>query len=178
MSKKAHIAAYEGYIEILRVLLDHGCDVNAKDRWGTTPLDSAIVGNQTECVEILQQEYGGVRGTNNTASSYGREAILDLMHTYGKDRGTGVGLTLDRFDIKEMLIGIGAITAVNDDRDSDDEDDEVIKKLMKVCDEDNNGLIDVQEFLAHHETFLGGRPARIILVVGGKFCFLFCFAFF
>ena len=45
--------------------------------------------------------------------------------------------------------------------------DEVVQKLFEVADVHGTGVIDTEHFIAHSETFLGGRPARIILVVGG-----------
>ena len=36
-----HLAAEEGRMEACRFLLERGCDVNAQDRWGTTPLSGA-----------------------------------------------------------------------------------------------------------------------------------------
>lgn len=42
-----------------------------------------------------------------------------------------------------------------------------MKSYLKVADVDRNGLIDSEEFISHSELFLSGRPARIILVVGG-----------
>ena len=84
----------------------------------------------------------------------GEEALLDLMHKYGKIRN-GV-LSMDWHDVKDLLDGIG-----------EDSSDEVVKKLFEVADVAGNGVIDTEEFLAHSDTFLGGRPARIILVVGG-----------
>eukprot|EP00536_Pseudo-nitzschia_multiseries_P006015 jgi/Psemu1/192146/e_gw1.124.22.1 len=55
-----------------------------------------------------------------------------------------------------MLTGIG-----------ENPTDEVVQKLFEVADKDRNGIITTEEFLSNHEIFLSGRPARIILVVGG-----------
>lgn len=147
-----HIAASEGQTEIVELLCEKGADVNAKDRWGSRPIDGAIEANYEECIQLIEK-FGGKRGSSSK-SSFGQEAILDLMHTYGKDRdGT---LSMDWHDVQDMLVGIGEKPT-----------DEVVKKLFEVADTDGNGIITTDEFLAHHETFLVGRPARIILVVGG-----------
>ncbi len=147
-----HIAASEGQSEIVELLCEKGADVNATDRWGSRPIDGAIEGNYEECVQLIEK-FGGKRGSS-AVSSFGQEAILDLMHTYGKVRDET--LSMDWHDVQDMLIGIGEKPT-----------DEVVKKLFEVADADGNGIITTEEFLNHHETFLVGRPARIILVVGG-----------
>ena len=144
-----HIAASEGQTEIVELLCEKGADVNFSDRWGSRPIDAAIAANHEECITLIEK-FGGKRGS----SSMGQEAILDLIHTYGKIRdGT---LSLDWHDVQDMLIGIGEKPT-----------DAVVKKLFEVADLDGNGIITTDEFLSHHETFLFGRPARIILIVGG-----------
>jgi len=147
-----HIAASEGQSEIVQLMCEKGADVNAKDRWGSRPLDGAVLANSRVCIALLTK-FGGKRGSS-ADSSFGQEAVLDLMHTYGKMRG-GV-LSMDWHDVQDMLVGIGEKPT-----------DEVVQKLFEVADKDGNGTITTDEFLSHHETFLSGRPARIILVVGG-----------
>lgn len=147
-----HIAASEGQSEIVELLCEKGANVNAMDRWGARPIDGAIEAKSDECVKIIEK-YGGQRGSSATCS-FGKEAVLDLMDTYGKVRnGT---ISMDWHDVQDMLIGIGEKPT-----------DECVKKLFEVADMDGNGLITTDEFLIHHEVFLAGRPARIILVVGG-----------
>merc|ERR1712232_962244 len=73
---------------------------------------------------------------------------------YGKIRD-GV-LSMDWHYVQDMLTGIGEKPT-----------DEVVQKLFEVADREKKGIITTEEFLANHETFLSGRPARIILVVGG-----------
>ena len=147
-----HIAAAEGQSEIVQLLCEKGANVNTMDRWGARPIDGAIEANSDECVKLIEK-YGGQRGSSAT-SSFGKEAVLDLMDTYGKVRN-GV-ISMDWHDVQDMLIGIGEKPT-----------DECVKKLFEVADMDGNGLITTDEFLVHHEVFLAGRPARIILVVGG-----------
>jgi hypothetical protein len=146
-----HLAAGEGRVEIVKLLCEKGADVNARDRWGNRPLDDAKVAGHHECVKILE-ESGAKLGSPEVCSS--KEALLDLMHTYGKVRNGE--LTLDLEDVHNMLKAVG-----------ENPTDEVVKKLFEVADMDKNNLIDTEEFLLHSEMFLSGRPARIILVVGG-----------
>lgn len=147
-----HLAAGEARTAMLEYLCQNGANVNVTDRWGNRPLDDAIANNHQACVDILKK-YGGQAGTAST-DTLGKEALHDLMHKYGKVRD-GV-LSMDWHDVKDLLAGIG-----------EDSSDEVVKKLFEVADMKRNGVIDTEEFLAHSDIFLGGRPARIILVVGG-----------
>ena len=168
-----HLAAGEGHTEIVKVLCQAGADPNAMDRWGNRPLDDAMVsvssnnsidddgtdskvvsaGSSIETCQSILEQYGGKRGSN--AVNVEQEALLDLLHQHGKDRN-GLGPTLDWHDVQDLLRGIGQ-----------EPTDEVVQKLFEVADQDQNGLIDADDFMTHAETFLGGRPARIILVVGG-----------
>ena len=147
-----HIAASEGQAEIVRLLCEKGADVDAKDRWGSQPLDAAVFAKNSKCIGLIE-EFGGKRGSS-AVCSLGQDAILDLIHTYGKIRN-GV-LSMDWHDVHDMLTGIGEKPT-----------DEVVQKLFEVVDKCRNGTITTEEFLYNHEIFLSGRPARIILVVGG-----------
>jgi hypothetical protein len=81
-------------------------------------------------------------------------AVSDLFDQYAQDRNGVRCLNCD--DIRALLKGIGEIPK-----------DATVSKLFAVADADNNGLIDLDEFLEHTDMFLGDNPARVILVVGG-----------
>ena len=53
-----HKAAYEGYREIVELLIAKGANVNAKNKYGTTPLDMA---NDRETADLLRK-HGGKTG--------------------------------------------------------------------------------------------------------------------
>ena len=160
-----HLAAGEGHEEVVRLLCEAGANPNVIDRWGNRPMDDAILTSSLSntdaklaCQRVLES-FGAKRGSNSI--DVGQEALLDLLHQHGKVRDgendpNSVGPTLDWHDVKDLLHGIGQ-----------DPTDEVIQKLFEVADEDNDGLIKADEFLTHSDTFLAGKPARIILVVGG-----------
>eukprot|EP00529_Nitzschia_sp_RCC80_P001794 CAMPEP_0113516892 /NCGR_PEP_ID=MMETSP0014_2-20120614/41893_1 /TAXON_ID=2857 /ORGANISM="Nitzschia sp." /LENGTH=374 /DNA_ID=CAMNT_0000413903 /DNA_START=24 /DNA_END=1144 /DNA_ORIENTATION=- /assembly_acc=CAM_ASM_000159 len=100
----------------------------------------------------------------------GKEALIDLMQTYGKVRPTDDGdqvLSLDWHDVSDLLRANGQDPTDDVVSNGQDPTDDVVKKLFDVADVDHNGYIDTNEFIAHQDLFLGGRPARIILVVGG-----------
>jgi glutaminase len=48
-----HLAASEGHMEVVKLLLEKGAPVNAKDRWGGTPLEDAERGRHEEIKQIL-----------------------------------------------------------------------------------------------------------------------------
>ncbi|KAH9959779.1 ankyrin repeat-containing domain protein, partial [Russula dissimulans] len=54
-----HAASYKGHIDTVRILLNHGADVNAEGRWGSPlRLCSACDGGHSEIVIELLLEYG------------------------------------------------------------------------------------------------------------------------
>ena len=48
-------AAFDGHLQIAKILVAHGADVNATDSWGNNPLRDAIVGNDPRMVQFLLQ---------------------------------------------------------------------------------------------------------------------------
>lgn len=56
-----HLAAFHGYIDSLRILLEGGAEPNAVDDEGETPLHTACTGGSIQCATILL-EYGKCDG--------------------------------------------------------------------------------------------------------------------
>ncbi len=65
-------------------------------------------------------------------------------------------MSLDWHDVADLLRSVGQ-----------EPSDTVIRTLFEAVDIDHDGLITREEFLEESDLFLQGRPARIILVVGG-----------
>ena len=148
-----HLAAGEGHYETIEFLCKSGADVNVLDRWNSRPLDDAQLHGHEGCIDLLKS-FGAKHG-NIEASSMGREALLDLFEQFSAVRDGE--LSLDWHDVKDLLGSLGQKPT-----------DKVVLKLFEAVDEDGNGLIDKGEFLDNSDLFLQGRPARVILVVGGK----------
>ena len=55
-----HLAASEGRLETVQLLVALGADVNAADRWGGTPLGDAVLSNHEACI-AYSQYFTGVR---------------------------------------------------------------------------------------------------------------------
>lgn len=49
-----HLAAAEGYSDLVTILLEYGADIRARDRWGSTPLHEAKRAGHSEVVQILE----------------------------------------------------------------------------------------------------------------------------
>ena len=57
-----HLACCEGHVEMVRYLLDAGADVEAKDRFGGSPLDDAVRHGRTEIQALLRAHGARLRG--------------------------------------------------------------------------------------------------------------------
>ncbi|BBM81852.1 glutaminase A [Candidatus Uabimicrobium amorphum] len=55
MRTPLHLAACEGHIAIAELLISHGVNINAQDRWGNTPLDDAHNHQQKSIITLLRK---------------------------------------------------------------------------------------------------------------------------
>jgi glutaminase len=54
MRTALHLAASEGHYSVAVLLISHGADTKAKDRFGNTPLDDAIRNEHTQIVKLIE----------------------------------------------------------------------------------------------------------------------------
>ena len=54
-STPLHEASREGHVEVVRLLLEHGADLRARDRSGKTPSEVASQYERLEIVQLLSQ---------------------------------------------------------------------------------------------------------------------------
>jgi ankyrin repeat protein len=85
-------AAYKGSIEEVKQHLDAGTDVNAKDKYGRTPLHRAALKGHMEIVELLIANRADVNTMTNTgftplhvAALKGHMEIAELLIAKGAD---------------------------------------------------------------------------------------------
>jgi ankyrin repeat protein len=85
-----YLASEEGHVNIVKLLLDRGADIDAKvDLWGTA-LTIAAVSNQEEVVRLLLERGADVNVENefcnsalDAAAQYGHEEIAEMLYNAG-----------------------------------------------------------------------------------------------
>lgn len=89
-----HRACYNNNVEIAKLLIQYGADVNARTEFGWTPLHSAAKWSNAECVALLLQY-----GADVNAVSDGSQNPLHIAATVSNCRQTAMTLMLDdKFD--------------------------------------------------------------------------------
>jgi len=85
-------AAADGNIEVVKQLLAAGANVNAKNKWGGTPLHWAARGGHKEIVELLIAKGANVNAKNDEdgtplhlAADRGHTEVVELLITKGAD---------------------------------------------------------------------------------------------
>lgn len=88
-------AAFKGYDQIVRLLLEHGADTSAQDKSGYTALHWAAYNGQSRTVRLLLQEHANINARSHSgwtplmhASASGHLAVVILL----LDRGAEINL--------------------------------------------------------------------------------------
>jgi len=74
-NKPLHAAAENGNIEMVRILLDRGFDVNARDNWGETPLHNAISRDFLDIAKMLIEKGAGINAASTADGSTGKTPL-------------------------------------------------------------------------------------------------------
>lgn len=84
-----HLAAKEGHVETVQVLLDHGASVNIQNVYGWTPLHVAAVRNYTDIARLLLKHGADVEAQDNynqtpleAAEGKGHQKMIELLKRY------------------------------------------------------------------------------------------------
>ena len=81
-----HLAADQGYKEIVELLIAKGADVNAKNKFGSTPMHKAARRGQKEVNELLIDNGADVNAKNNrgrTALDLASGKTANLLRKHG-----------------------------------------------------------------------------------------------
>ena len=92
------VAAEHGGVDVARLLLNRGADIEQRDRWGATPLSYAASGKSVAMIELLTAAGADVDGADNCrwtplfyAAGGGREAqVAALLRAGANVQGTGL----------------------------------------------------------------------------------------
>ena len=125
-----HVAAAEGAIDVIHVLVDAGAQLSGSDRFGRTPLEEAVRHRQAEAAEllffhgaILNMKQNDLASLLCHCASMGDTTMLALLGSVGCDLNTPdydgrVALHLacseGKFDTVKHLLECGVDTEVHD----------------------------------------------------------------
>lgn len=84
LNQSLHIAADQGKLEMAKLLVEKGADVNAKNRFGITPLHKAIDGNMNilEGADYEVAEFLISKGADVNAKDNNGQSVLDYVPQY------------------------------------------------------------------------------------------------
>lgn len=94
-----HYAAYQGYTDIVKQLIEAGADINYEDHHGETPLFFAVTNKQKQTILHLLDN-----GANPEINDFQGNSLLHILAKTGQQ------------DVAEKLIGLGLdVNALNKD---------------------------------------------------------------
>eukprot|EP00756_Hemistasia_phaeocysticola_P042329 Hpha_TRINITY_DN16964_c1_g2::TRINITY_DN16964_c1_g2_i1::g.55457::m.55457/K01425/glsA, GLS; glutaminase len=68
-----HLAAEEGHLECVKMLVRSGADINCRDRWGTTPLKGAVQNLNNEVANYLRDHGAKIADDSLDGTLYGQQ---------------------------------------------------------------------------------------------------------
>ncbi|KAK9720553.1 Ankyrin repeats (3 copies) [Popillia japonica] len=148
-------AIYNGFIEIVRLLLDNGVDINCQDNFGYTPLHLAIMKEDLNTVDMLLQTGSNFNIIDKSGKTPLDTARLKARERFTKElskRETSIAVQLiddyvimnmhtlnNNFNIIKLLLQKGAISSSSE--------------VQRIIDDVKAGL--------YHETNTNGNLPRI-----------------
>lgn len=100
-----HLAAANGHVDCIRLLLGAGANANAVDRFGRTPLMEAVLNNQKEVIKLLREHDAELRLDNRAAAQYLCDAAsasdITLIRNY---LDAGVNPNVQDYDFRTCLM--------------------------------------------------------------------------
>lgn len=115
-----HMAAYNGHVEVIKLLLEHGATLDARDFEGKTPLLHASTGPYSEALKVLIEAGADVNAAEAT------EAFTPLMMAAGLGQTEVVKILLAHKANRDLL---------------DNDGDSALKHAQ------NSGHVDIVELL-------------------------------
>ncbi|XP_013410662.1 ankyrin repeat domain-containing protein 49 [Lingula anatina] len=97
-----HRAAYNGEMDVVKILLSQGADVNAQTKDGWQPIHSAARWNQVEVVSLLLQNGGNINAQTN-----GGQTPLMLAASNREGKETTEFLLMNRYVDPHLMNNIG-----------------------------------------------------------------------
>lgn len=85
-----HRAAYTNNVDIARILIQYGANVDARTEYEWTPLHSAVKWSNAECAAFLLQH-----GADVNALSQGKQTPLHIASTISNCRETAMTLMME-----------------------------------------------------------------------------------
>jgi hypothetical protein len=153
------LAAYNGHVEITRLLLQNGAEVNAKSNNGYTPLHLAAIFGDVDILHLLvenganleAQDDDGIRALHRAADNGHLPFIQELISRYHVDINArnNDGITAlfyarmyDLFHSDDDLKNKQAITAFLESNDGIDDDEEEVEEQFEVFEDEIVGVAD------------------------------------
>lgn len=102
-----HLACGEGHIKIVELLLNAGADINAKDRWGGTPLADAVRSQNAMLVNWLKKKGAVMPPPLMVESAHGDTSAASVTEDGAESNGDELIVDFSELEMIER-IGSGA----------------------------------------------------------------------
>lgn len=121
------LACRQGRYDVLRILLEHGVDLNSVDRYGNNALWAACYGGNEMCLSVLAKNVCNLNYQNpsgNTALAYaasaGKDSMVRLLLELGADPGLQNQDGMTAMDLASSRVSLKLLRAVGTKYSTDD----------------------------------------------------------